>query len=66
MVQRLLIPGIIVDVERDGFQVGNFGGERVEEGVVLSIIMRWQSVAVQCGMGLSQIDRWQRPYCSRS
>lgn len=40
MIQRLLIPCIIVDIDRDGLQVGDFGGERVEEGVVLSIIMR--------------------------
>lgn len=39
MIQRFLIPGIIVDIDRDGSQIGDFGGEGVEERVVLSIIM---------------------------
>lgn len=37
MIQRILIPCIIVDIDGDGFEIRHFGREGVEEGVVLSV-----------------------------
>ncbi len=36
-VQDILVPRIIVDVDCDAAQGGDFGGEFIEAGVVLSV-----------------------------
>lgn len=35
MIQRILISRIIMNIDRDGFQGGDFRGEGVEEGIIL-------------------------------